>query len=173
MMLSLMRSTRLISYGFIGGLEPGVGSDTALGIGRRYSLDYALVPHTGGWREAMPWRAGLEFNNPLIARTALSRRGDLPARWGMFEISNSSVVVSALKPGRDGTSVLRVYEASGRPAKAVQVKFATGVDSVTEANLIEDAGQAVAVRDSSFAFDLGPYEIKTFKLSIPQRRGKS
>ena len=45
LMLSLMRSARLISYGYIGGYEPGVGSDTGLGIGQKYTLNYAVVPH--------------------------------------------------------------------------------------------------------------------------------
>ena len=57
LMLSLMRSARLISYGFIGGYEQGVGSDTGLGIGGKYTLNYALVPHNGDWRSAAPWRA--------------------------------------------------------------------------------------------------------------------
>jgi alpha-mannosidase len=170
MMLSLMRSTKLISYGYIGGFEPGVGSDTALGVGRRYTLDYALIPHSGGWRETMPWRAGLEFNNPLIARTAAPKRGELPARWGMLEISDPNVVVSALKPGRNGNSVVRVYEASGRPARGVRVRFATGVGTVKEANLIEQAGQTLAARDGSFTFDLRPWEIRTFTVSIPPVR---
>lgn len=170
MMLSLMRSTKLISYGYIGGFEPGVGSDTALGLGRRYTLDYAVIPHSGGWRDTMPWRAGLEFNNPLIARTVAPKQGELPPRWGMLEVSDPNVVVSAMKPSRDGSSVLRVYEASGRPARGVRVRLATGAQSVSEANLIEDAGQAVGVRDGAFTFDLRPWEIRTFKLSIPVRQ---
>ncbi len=50
LMLSLMRSARLISYGFSGGYEPGVGSDSGLGIGGKYTLNYAVVPHAGDWR---------------------------------------------------------------------------------------------------------------------------
>jgi hypothetical protein len=41
---------------------------------------------------------------------------------------------------------------------------------VWDANLIEDAGEPVNVRDGSFVFDLRPWEIRTFKLSIPVRR---
>jgi alpha-mannosidase len=50
LMISLMRSARLISYGFSGGYEPGVGSDSGLGIGGKYTLNYAMVPDTGDWR---------------------------------------------------------------------------------------------------------------------------
>ena len=57
MMLSLMRSTRMVGYPLVGGNEAGVGSDTALGIGKRYVLEYALIPHTGDWRAAQAWRA--------------------------------------------------------------------------------------------------------------------
>ena len=78
--------------------------------------------------------------------------------------------MSALKPGRDGTAVVRVYEASGRPARAVKIQFATGIQKATEVNLIEDPGAAVAVSDGSIAFDLRPWEIRTFRLSLPARQ---
>ncbi len=166
MMLSLMRSTRLISYGYIGGLEPGVGSDTALGIGREYKLDYALVPHNGDWRAASVWRAGLEFNNPLIARTVAPHKGTLPNRWGLLDVSGDDVVTTALKPGRDGMAVLRVYEASGRAAQGVRVTFHVPVSDAHEANLIEDSAAAIVSAGDALAFDLKPFEIRTFKFRI-------
>ncbi|MFN7992893.1 MAG: glycoside hydrolase family 38 C-terminal domain-containing protein [Bryobacteraceae bacterium] len=166
MMLSLMRSARLISYGYIGGLEPGVGSDTGLGIGRKYTLDYAVLPHSGDWRSAELWRAGLEFNNPLLVRTVASHAGVLGKKWGILDVSAADVVVSALKPGRDGTSVVRVYEAAGKPAQGVRLSLHVPVTDAHETNLIEDAGAAVAVSGDSLNFDLKPFEIRTFKLRI-------
>ncbi len=165
LMLSLMRSTRLISYGYVGGFEPGVGSDTALELGKRLNFDYALMPHAGDWQRAGTARAGLEFNNPLITQAVAPHAGTLPARWGLLEVSDGSAVVTALKPGPDGANILRVYESSGRPAVGVRVKLHAGLSAVHEANLIEDAAGAVEVRDGSFQFDLHPYEIKTFKLN--------
>ncbi len=173
LMLSLMRSARLISYGFIGGYEQGVGSDTGLGIGGKYTLNYALVPHTGDWRTATPWRAGLQFNNPLIAQTVAPHPGDLPASWGLLEVSQSNVVTSALKPAKDGTVIVRVYEAAGNPAHGVLARWQTPIAQVHEANLIEDAGASVTSQRESFAFDLKPYEIKTFKLTIKPISGSS
>ncbi len=178
LMLSLMRSARLISYGFVGGYEPGVGSDTGLGIGRKYTLNYALMPHAGEWRAAQPWRTGLEFNNPLIVQTVAPHKGDLPAKWGLLDISNDDVVISALKPGKDSSAVLRVYEAAGQPSRDVRVNFHAGVAVGYEANLIEDTGQQVNMQQDSLAFDLKPYEIKTFKLKFQittrsPRRGPS
>jgi len=166
LMLSLMRSSRLISYGFSGGYEPGVGSDTGLGIGGKYTLNYAVVPHAGDWRAAAPWRIGLEFNNPLIARTVAAHPGDLPASWGLLEVSNDDAIVSAVKPGKDGTVVVRVYEAAGRPSQGVRAKWRLPIGEVYEANLIEDTGARLDAQRDSFSFDLKPYEIKTFKLTV-------
>ena len=168
MLLSLMRSARLISYSFIGGYEPGVGSDTGLGIGRKYTLNYALVPHAGDWRSIAPWRHGLEFNNPLIARTAATHGGSLPVRWGLVEISNDEAVASALKPGKDGTVILRVYEPAGKPNRGLHADWHAHLSQVHEANLVEDTGQLIESKPDSFTFDLKPYEIKTFKLTVKQ-----
>jgi alpha-mannosidase len=166
LMLSLMRSARLISYGFIGGLEPGVGSDTGLGIGRKYTLEYAIQPHNGDWRAAELWRSGLEFNNPLIVRTVAPHRGVLPKQWGMLDVSADHVVASALKPGREGTSVLRVYEAGGQAASGVRVNFHVSIADAHEANLIEDNGAAIASSGNAMTFDLKPFEIRTFKFRV-------
>jgi alpha-mannosidase len=166
LMLSLARSTRLIAYPFIGGYEPGVRSDTALGIGRRYTLEYALLPHARNWRAAAPWRAGMEFNNPLIVDTASPHQGELPARRGLLEISHADVAVPALKPAKDGMVALRVYEAAGKPADGVHVLLHARISQVHESNLIEDDGAEVRTDGAGFSFDLRPFEIKTFKFRL-------
>ena len=162
MLLSLMRSTRLIAYGFGGGFEPGVGSDSALGLNRRFVHDYALVPHAGGWRARMPWRTGLEFNHPLVVRMAAAHAGKLPARRGLVEVSNAAVVVSALKTGRDGWVVLRLYEAAGQEAAGVRIRMNGAVAEVREANLLEDPGAAVVVEGGGWSARFRPFEIKTY-----------
>ena len=166
MMLSLMRSTKLISYGFIGGYEPGVGSDSGLGIGKKYILNYAVIPHGGDWRSDRPWRAGFEFNNPLIVETVAPHAGDLPAKWGLVEVPNEDVVVSALKPAKDGEAVLRVYEAAGEASRGVRANWNANLEEVHEANLMEESEERVAAGRRSFLFDLKPYEIKTFKVRL-------
>jgi alpha-mannosidase len=166
LMLSLMRSTKLISYGFIGGYQPGVGSDSGLGLGKTYKLNYAIVPHSGDWRSAQPWRTGMAFNNPLIVRTADSHNGDLPARWGLAEISNDNVVVSALKPSRSGSAAIRVYEASGQAQSGVRASWGTRVSEISEVNFLEEQGSRLTGQGKDFVFDLKPYQIKTFRVQL-------
>jgi len=78
------------------------------------------------------------------------------------------VVASALKPGPDGSLILRVYEATGQPAKAVRISLQPGFASVSEANLMEDSIRRVGLEGNVLAFDLGAHEIKTFRLELGQ-----
>jgi alpha-mannosidase len=169
MLLSLMRSTRLLSYGGVSD-DPTTASDTALELGKRIGFDYALVPHPGTWQEARVFRGGLEFNNPLIARVAGAHDGPLPRRWGLVSlVHGDNVVISALKPSRDGEIAVRVYEAAGRQAHDVAMHFSIPLRSARDANLIEDPGAKLPVHENTFSFDLRPYEIRTFRLRLEGR----
>jgi alpha-mannosidase len=173
LLLSLMRSARINAYPHVEGFEPGVSSDSGLELGKRLTFGYALVPHAGDWRQAGVYRAGMEFNNPLIAQKVARHAGTLPKRWGLLEVSHPNVVVSTLKPGRDGSAVLRVYEASGQPTRGVKMTSHAQLDSAFEANLIEQPAGKLNIRDNGLQFDLAPFEIKTFQLRLgasPTRR---
>src|SRR5262249_15257108 len=87
LMLSLLRAHTLANYGFGGGFEPGMTSDTGYEIGRERTLRYALVPHRGDWREAQVYREGMEFGRPLICRPVAAHPGSLPAKWGWVKAS--------------------------------------------------------------------------------------
>ena len=166
--LSLVRSARITAYPFFGGYEPGLSSDLGLELGEERTFDYALVPHARGWGRAGVYRAGLEFNNPLIGHKVVPHSGSLPKRWGFLQVSSPGVVASALKPGPDGSLILRVYEATGQPAKAVRISLQPGFASVSEANLMEDSIRRVGLEGNVLAFDLGAHEIKTFRLELGQ-----
>ena len=166
MMLSLMRATRIVAYGFSGGYEEGMSSDTGFELDKELTFRYALVPHEGDWREAEVYRQGMGLNHPLIVRKSAPHSGVLAKRWGLLRVSHPNCVVSALKPGRDGTTTLRVYEATGRATPDVAIKLEAGLASANEANLMEDPGPKLEVADNTLSFDLAPFEIKTFQLQL-------
>jgi len=166
LMVSLLRAHTLGAYGFGGGYEPGMSSDSGFQLGQERTLRYALVPHAGDWREAALYRSGLEFNHPLLCRNVLPHPGALPKRWGLLEVSNPGVVVSSLKPSHEGDVALRVYEASGQPAAGVTIKLNSKVLSAHEANLLEDAGTELNAGGNSVRLDLHPFEIKTIRLRL-------
>ena len=164
LMLSLCRSTRIVAYGFGGGYEPGMSSDTGLQLGNELTFDYALMPHAGDWRRAGVYREGMEFGQPLIAFKAASHAGDLPPRWGFLDISQRNVVVSSLTQGDDDGVLLRLYEAEGQAAQGLEVTLAGKVTSAAEVDFLGDHLCAVEPRDGTVPLDFRPFEIKTLRI---------
>ena len=108
---------------------------------------------------------GMEFNHPLMACPMASHPGKLPKRWGFLEITPQNIVVSALKPGPDGTAVLRIYEAAGQ-ATVAKIRLSAQVVAAEEVNLMEDPGRKLPVTDNTLQLDFRPFEIKTIKLFL-------
>jgi alpha-mannosidase len=167
LMLSLLRSSRIQSYGIGGGFE-GQGSDSGLELGQERTLHYALVPHLGDWSASGAYRAGLEFNNQLIVRKSETHAGSLPNRWGLLDVSPANVVVSTLKPAKDGSMVIRVYEAGGHDTQDAIISIHGKVLFAHEANLMEDAGAELKVEKDVLRFYLRRFEIKTFKIRLQE-----
>ena len=162
LMLSLLRSHNLGAYGFGGGYEPGMSSESGFELGQLRTFHYALVPHRGDWREGASYRAGLEFNHPLLVRKSAAHAGTLPSRWGMLQVSDSNVVLTAFTPG----TLLRIYEASGKATPNVRLKLNAKITSAHEANLLGAPGQKLRFRNDTLQFDLHPFEIKTIGLQL-------
>ena len=70
-------------------------------------------------------------------------------------------------PGRDGSVMLRIYEASGKPANGVEIKFHVPVSSAFETNLLGDDGKPLPAANGAVRLDLRPFEIKTLKVKLP------
>jgi alpha-mannosidase len=165
MMLSLMRAENLGDY------NHGDPSDTGFELNVPRKFRYALVPHTGDWRDAQITRAGIDFNSPLLAFKVAPHPGSLPASWGMVEVSDPNVVVTSFQPDDKGNASLRFYEATGKAARSVRIQLRASVASATETNLLGDAKGKVSVRDNSVVVDLHPFEIKTIAFKLRGGRG--
>ena len=167
MLLSLLRSTRIVAYGFGGGYGPGMSSDSGLELGEELVFDYALVPHVGHWQAAGLPAQGLEFNTPLHALTACAHAGPLPARWGYLRVTPGNVVLSALKRSHEGSAVLRVYETTGQATLGVQISLPAGTHCVREVDLMEDPLAELPVTQGVVQVDLKSFEIKTLQFTLP------
>jgi alpha-mannosidase len=63
-----------------------------------------------------------------------------------------------------------LYEAAGRGVKGVTIKLGGRVRSAEEANLMEDPGRELAVRNDTVKLDFRPFEIKTVRLELEESR---
>jgi alpha-mannosidase len=103
------------------------------------SFRVRLVPHAGDWRAAGVVRLAAELNQAPFALIETYHDGPLPQRASYGSDGGGSVVLTVVKRGEDGGTVLRAYETAGRRARA----------------RLEVLGRVVEA-------DFGPHEIKTF-----------
>src|SRR5262249_13596714 len=193
MLLSLLKCTALKEgYGEVGGFSKSTKTTDGYEKGVTHRFDYALAPHAGDWREAQLYRRGMEFNRPLLHVKPGKHPGHLPQRLSLWSVSAANVVVSAVRASapplaggapahspRPGTrrsrvaapapwplgTVLRVYEAEGRAVRGVTLRSAYPLAGAVETNLIEKEARPfdVGPDGESISFDIGPFEIKTFR----------
>ncbi len=164
LLLSLLKCTALKEgYGEVGGFNRSTKTTDGYELGVSHAFDYAYVPHSGDWKQAQLYRRGLEFNQPLMARKTSHHSGSLPQRQSIYSLSAENVVISAVKSHPAGT-VVRVYEAEGKPCSGVVLKSAFSITGAEETDMLEVGGVSISVENDSVTFDIGAFEIKTLLL---------
>jgi len=150
-------------------LKGSVYPDEFADIGE-HEFTYWLYPHAGDWRVAGTVRLGHEVNAPLRAvtlkGTGAQRAAPVPPQMSFLRINCPNVMLTALKKAEDSDDlVLRFVELHNQRCQ-VAVELAQTVLGVRECNLLEDDGRRVPHGARSFAFALGPFEIRTFKVKV-------
>ena len=102
---------------------------------------YAVKSHPGKAQPDALTRAAMVLNQPPVLTLETFHDGDLPQKMQNFSVSAENILLSALKEGYDGGTVLRLYEAAGRAVTA-----------------------DISVLGTEFTASFGPFEIKTFLL---------
>ena len=129
---------------------------------------YALYPHAGTWQQAMTERKGYELNYPLQATVVASHTGVLPASHSFISVNDDNVVLTAVKKSEDDNAlILRVYDWSGK-ASSAKFTLPPGATAATEVNLMEEpTGSAIAIENNSATLPVGPFEIRSLRVSYP------
>ena len=116
---------------------------------------YALLPHSGGWREAGVVTEAIRFNAPL--------------RWGpggsslpsLAAVDDDNLVLDTIKRAEDSDAlVLRLYDAHGARGVA-RVSLGVPFTDAWHANLLEDVGEALEVEGTAILVPYRPHEIVT------------
>ncbi|MBN2151983.1 MAG: hypothetical protein JW839_11080, partial [Candidatus Lokiarchaeota archaeon] len=148
---------------------------------RKMRFELAIMPHAGGWEEALLWKRMKAFQVPLKAmvRGAGDHFYEPPLATGavkplefddecMLQVEPEALVVSALKraEGSNGI-VLRVFNPSPSAMQG-RIRLSFEPSSVSVVNLDEEFRSAVMYLDGGFGFAIKGYQIMTFLVS-PKR----
>jgi alpha-mannosidase len=126
-----------------------------------HHFTYALMPHAGDFRDAGVIAAAEDLNAPL---RIVSGNATNDMRRSLVEVDTPQVMVEAIKHAEDSTAtIVRLYEAWGRPCKA-RVRTTLPATRASLCDLLEREREEVAVHDSVIELDLAPFKILTLKL---------
>ena len=83
-------------------------------------VNYALLPHTGDWREGEVTHEAHALNNPLEYQFQYAHGGAWGTHGAFLEVTPANVHVVVLKGSEDGDStILRLFESEGMLSDAV------------------------------------------------------
>jgi alpha-mannosidase len=132
----------------------------------KHSIEYALYPHAGGWREANTVQKGYEFNEPLIALTTDAHRGTLPQTHSFVQLTPATLVLTVVKKAEDSEAwIVQWYDAVGADTKAV-VKLPRAPKRVVISNFLEDDGATLPHRNNEVTVETKKNSVVTIKVSF-------
>ncbi|HRL13622.1 MAG TPA: glycoside hydrolase family 38 C-terminal domain-containing protein, partial [Aggregatilineales bacterium] len=148
-------------------LKSAIDPDPTADLGR-HEFTYSLLPHGGIWQHGDTLREGYALNMPLIAApVAANPGGPLPAQTGFASVTGDGVIIETVKQAEDArTWIVRVYEGKGYRQQGVALAFARPIRAVNTCNLVEEGAQPYPHEGDRITFDLRPYEIRTFEVSL-------
>jgi alpha-mannosidase len=127
-----------------------------------YVFRYSLSSAKGDWKAAKAYRAGMNWNNPLLPVSvvdAISRK-TLPPTRSFCTLQADNLVISALKKcDLDPSVLVRVYEAEGLASKT-PLQFLGHASTFKETNPLEE-NIGPATQD---VLPIQPFAMKTIKL---------
>ncbi len=127
---------------------------------------YAIYSHKGDFTEGTQFEARC-FNQPMAVFTSDKHVGALGSEYSFGVIGNNDVIIRALKKSEETNEVIiRVNESAGRRADRVEVFLGKGILSAREVYATEEEIGEATVLDGRLVFDLAPYEVKTFALTL-------
>jgi alpha-mannosidase len=130
-----------------------------------HEFTYALFPHAGDWVTAETVRRAWELNAPIICVPGSGQPPGPESRCATFEVEGPAVL-ETVKPAEDGNgTILRFYEPHGGRGP-VRVRTPLPPAMTWSCNHVEEDGEAWPVMASGFEFPIGPFEVRTFRVSF-------
>lgn len=133
---------------------------------RVHHFCYSLYPHAGTFETSAVQQEAVSLNMPVLTKTVEGcRDGASHASYGMVRTDCDHVLIDTVKRSEDGKAlVLRLFEYKNQRETDVRLQLNLPVTKVCECDLCEEEETGIASGCAEFSFDIGCYEIKTFKV---------
>ncbi len=129
-------------------------------------MTYSIMPHAGDFRTGGTIEQAYSLNNPLHSVHVNGGVSILGTEMSYISVDKSNVVVESVKKAEDGNDlIVRLYECHNKRSR-VNMKVSGNIISCTECNLLEEQDIAVEFNGDNIKFEIKPFEIKTFKISL-------
>jgi len=111
----------------------------------QHTIEYALYPHAGRWRDAATARRGAEYNTPLLPVVVDRHSGDGAAARSFVTLTPERYVLASIKKAEDSPAwIVRWYDTKGEDGIATLTLPFTPKRAVLT-NFLEEDGAPVAV----------------------------
>jgi alpha-mannosidase len=130
-----------------------------------YTFRHSLSSSAGDCKSSKAYRAGLNWNNPLLAAEVVDEISSktLPPSQSFCSLQADNVVISALKKSDLDSGVRqRTYEIEGAPVDT-SVQFLGRSRAFREVNLLEESKGSMQQQ-----LQVGPFAICMIKFNVPK-----
>ncbi len=130
-----------------------------------HEFTYSILPHDGASKTEAVKEGGF-LNNEIIT-AFIDPKGNNDDSFSLASPSVEHVALSAVKAAEDGSGIIiRVYDYFGDGGE-VSIKTDIPFKKIVEVDLNENEnGESPQVSNNSFNFNMGKYDIRSFKLII-------
>ncbi|MEL6584542.1 MAG: glycoside hydrolase family 38 C-terminal domain-containing protein [Pseudomonadota bacterium] len=123
----------------------------------QHRFTYALMPHTGGWRNGVA-EAGYRLNHDLAVFPVSGTQEHVPVA-PLVSCNTPGIIVETIKPAEDGNGfIVRLFD-HARTRGVAQVSFGRKVSRVKRCNILEEPLAPVHTDGHAIAIPFKPYEI--------------
>ncbi len=127
---------------------------------------YAIYSHKGAVGTETQMNARF-YDQPMTAFISDKHEGKLGNEYAFGSISHQNVILRAMKKAEKADKiVVRFNESNYSETKNVEFTLGKGIMSALEVNAMEDEIGVATVKDGKLIFDIAPYEVKSFSLTL-------
>jgi alpha-mannosidase len=129
-----------------------------------WSFDYSVIPHAGGWENAL--HDGASFEVPLRSAVTAPHAGTLPGSGSFLSVEPASFILTCVKPTEDGQGWVARGVNTGSTGAEVTLRPWRPFKKAEQARLSEERTATLkAARDGVLTLTARGHEIVTVRFS--------